>query len=56
MTESNPLSDYAKLLGAKGGRKTAENMTPIERKIRAKKAVMAREKKRLLRKKSGGTV
>jgi hypothetical protein len=36
-------------LGCLGGKKSASNMTPAQRKARAKKAVTAREAKKFLR-------
>jgi len=40
------ITQYLSQIGSKGGKSTAANMTPAERKERAKKAVAAREAKR----------
>lgn len=46
MVKKRDLSNAAAILGSKGGKKSSSNMTPEQRKERAKKAVKAREEKR----------
>jgi hypothetical protein len=42
----NPVQRYLRKIGAKGGKRCLETMTPEARSARAKKAVAAREAQR----------
>jgi hypothetical protein len=42
----DPVKEYLRQIGSRGGKKAAEKMTAEERSARAKKAVDARERKR----------
>jgi hypothetical protein len=44
--KKDPVKEYLRQIGSKGGKKAAEGMSAEERKARAKKAVDAREEKR----------
>jgi hypothetical protein len=46
MAEDDPIREYLRTIGARGGKRSLETMTKQERVDRAKKAVAAREAKR----------
>jgi len=45
--KNDPVRDYLSKIGTKGGKRCLETMTPEQRTERAKKAVAAREAKRI---------
>ena len=55
MVKRDPVREFLRKIGAKGGKRCLETMTPEQRSARAKTAVTAREVKRQESAKSGFT-